>query len=146
TDAQGNISNVRLTTDRSTISDDAIGGRAYYLGRAELEIPLGASVRELGIRPSIFMDVGALWGVRRPTLLDIPAGGCPAGTTLYQQQILSPFREVYLGDSPSPRLSIGFGVNWNSPFGPFRIDIARALLHQRGDDTKLFTFNVGTAF
>ena len=178
TDAQGNISNVRLTTDRSTITDDAIGGRAYYLGRAELEIPLGASVRELGIRPSIFMDVGALWGVRRPTLLDIPpgdprlsspildasgnqqctdnaasptvipipAGGCPAGTSLYQQQILSPFREVYLGDSPSPRLSIGFGVNWNSPFGPFRIDIARALLHQRGDDTKLFTFNVGTAF
>jgi outer membrane protein insertion porin family len=174
----GAISNVRLSTDRNSISDDAIGGRAYYLGRAELEIPLGASVRELGIRPSIFMDVGALWGVRRPELLDIPpgdprltspvldatgaqqcttggssptitpipAGGCPAGSSLYTTQILSPFREVFLGNSPSPRLSIGFGVNWNSPFGPFRIDIARALLHQRGDDTKLFTFNVGTAF
>jgi outer membrane protein insertion porin family len=179
TAADGTISNVRLTTDRSTITDDSIGGRAYYLGRAELEIPLGASVRELGIRPSIFMDVGALWGVRRPALLDIPpgdprllsptldasgsqqctdnaatptvtpipgTGSCPAGTVLLQSQVLSPFREVYLGDSPSPRLSIGFGVNWNSPFGPFRIDIARALLHQRGDDTKLFTFNVGTAF
>jgi outer membrane protein insertion porin family len=179
TAADGTISNVRLTEDRSTITDDSIGGRAYYLARAELEIPLGASVRELGIRPSIFMDVGALWGVRRPELLDIPpgdprllspvldangsqqcttggttpvltpipgSGGCPAGTSLYQTQVLSPFREVFLGDSPSPRLSIGFGVNWNSPFGPFRIDIARALLHQRGDDTKLFTFNVGTAF
>jgi outer membrane protein insertion porin family len=179
TDAAGNISNVRLTGDRSTITNDSIGGRAYYLARAELEIPLGASVRELGIRPSIFMDAGALWGVRRPVLLDIPpgdprlsspvldaaggqqctdrgttpvitpfpaAGGCPAGTVLFQQQVLTPFREVFLGDSPSPRLSIGFGVNWNSPFGPFRIDIARALLHQRGDDTKLFTFNVGTAF
>jgi outer membrane protein insertion porin family len=178
TDAAGNITNVHLTADRSTITDDSIGGRAYYLARAELEIPLGASVRELGIRPSIFMDVGALWGVRRPVLLDIPpgdprllspildstggrqctdngttptitpipAGGCPAGTNLYQQQVLSPFREVFLGDSPSPRLSIGFGVNWNSPFGPFRIDIAHALLHQPGDATKLFTFNVGTAF
>ena len=175
----GAISNVRLTTDRSTITDDAIGGRAYYLGRAELEIPLGASVRELGIRPSIFADIGALWGVRRPVLLDIPpgdprlsspvldasgnqqcttggttptvtpiptGGSCPTGSTLLQQQIISPFREVFLGDSPSPRISIGFGVNWNSPFGPFRIDIARALVHQRGDDTKLFTFNVGTAF
>jgi outer membrane protein insertion porin family len=37
-------------------------------------------------------------------------------------------------------------VNWNSPFGPFRIDIARALISQPGDDTKLFSFNVGTAF
>jgi outer membrane protein insertion porin family len=179
TAADGTISNVRLTDDRSTITDDAIGGNAYYLARAELEIPLGASVRELGIRPSIFMDVGALWSVRTPSLLDIPPGDprlfspvldatgvqqctdsgttpvitpipgtgvCPVGTSLFQQQILSPFREVFLGDSPSPRLSIGFGVNWNSPFGPFRIDIAHALLHQRGDDTKLFTFNVGTAF
>src|SRR4051812_12558993 len=72
--ATGAISNVRLTDDRSTVTDDSIGGRAYYLARAELEIPLGASVRELGIRPSIFMDAGALWGVRRPVLLDIPPG------------------------------------------------------------------------
>jgi outer membrane protein insertion porin family len=56
------------------------------------------------------------------------------------------FEERFLGDSWKPRLSVGFGVNWNSPFGPFRIDIARALLKQEGDDTKLFTFNVGTQF
>jgi outer membrane protein insertion porin family len=165
-DAMGNISNVVLSTDRDRIHDDSLGGRAYYLARAELEIPLGDSVRELGLRPSIFVDVGALWGVRRPVLLDITPGSaltlnrctdtngvvttipinqtCAAGLT--QTNGIPPFRETYLGDSPSPRLSIGFGVNWNSPFGPFRIDIARALLHQRGDDTKLFTFNVGTAF
>ena len=90
---------------------------------------------------------GRTTGGTTPVLTPIPgSGGCPTGTSLYQTQVLSPFREVFLGDSPSPRLSIGFGVNWNSPFGPFRIDIARALLHQRGDDTKLFTFNVGTAF
>jgi outer membrane protein insertion porin family len=59
---------------------------------------------------------------------------------------VSPFLERFLGDSPKPRLSIGFGVNWNSPFGPLRIDIAKALLHQKGDDTKLVTFNVGTQF
>ena len=165
-DAMGNVSNVVLSTDRQRIHDDSLGGRAYYLARAELEIPLGDSVRELGLRPSIFVDVGALWGVRRPVLLDIAPGSaltlnrcadangvvttipinqtCGAGLT--QTNGVPPFREVYLGDSPSPRLSIGFGVNWNSPFGPFRIDIARALLHEPGDDTKLFTFNVGTAF
>ena len=34
--------------------------------------------------------------------------------------------------------SIGVGVNWISPFGPLRIDLAKALLKQKGDDTKLF--------
>jgi outer membrane protein insertion porin family len=59
---------------------------------------------------------------------------------------LRPFEERFFGDSISPRLSIGIGVNWNSPFGPFRIDLARALLKKEGDDTKLFSFNVGTQF
>src|SRR5207253_3738312 len=131
-----------------------------------LEIPLGASVRELGLRPSIYIDAGAVFGVRSPNLLDIDpnnpltynectltAGGttrlsrtsCLATETLTRGAI-APFRERFLGDSPSPRVSVGFGVNWNSPFGPFRLDIARALLSEPGDDTKLFTFNVGTAF
>jgi outer membrane protein insertion porin family len=162
-------SNVRLNDDPATITDDAIGGRGYYVARAELEIPLGASVRELGLRPSIYIDAGAVFGVRTPALLDIAPGNalarntctntttsatttvdfnasCPAGTTLTSVARVAPFRESFLGDSPSPRLSVGFGVNWNSPFGPFRIDIARALLSQPGDDTKLFSFNVGTAF
>jgi outer membrane protein insertion porin family len=37
-------------------------------------------------------------------------------------------------------------VNWVSPFGPLRIDLAKAILKQEGDDTKLFSFNVGTQF
>ena len=56
------------------------------------------------------------------------------------------FKEFFLGNSPKPRLSIGVGVNWNSPFGPLRIDIAKALLKQEGDETKFFSFNVGTQF
>src|SRR3546814_19842568 len=35
------------TTGRNE-TDDALGGKAYYLGRAELEIPLGAGAREMG--------------------------------------------------------------------------------------------------
>ena len=56
------------------------------------------------------------------------------------------FKEVFVGDSPSPRISVGVGVNWNSPFGPFRIDLSHVLKKQVGDDTKLFSFNVGTQF
>ena len=152
--------------DRSTFVDDALGGRAYYFGRAELQIPLPASLKEFGLRPSVFVDVGALFGLKDPvlnppilpgapetrnrcrnadgTFIDVPSTGCPSGTALIGG--ITPFREEYVGDTAKPRLSIGIGVNWNSPFGPLRLDIAKALLKERGDDTKFFTFNVGTAF
>ena len=41
-------------------------------------------------------------------------------------------RGILLGDTPKPRVSVGIGVNWNSPFGPFRIDFAHALLKAAG--------------
>ncbi len=166
-----------LITDKAQISDDALGGRAYYQGRLELEIPLGSGAKELGLRPSIFLDAGAVFGVTAPPLLDlkpgdpgltrpilvngvkqcidsaptpavtpIPASGtCGTGTTLYTQSF-GGFRESFFGNSAKPRVAVGFGVNWNSPFGPFRIDIAKVLLKEAGDQTKTFTFNVGTQF
>ena len=51
-----------------------------------------------------------------------------------------------MGDSPKQRLSVCVGVNWVSPFGPLRIDLAKAILKEEGDETKLFSFNVGTQF
>ncbi|WP_245968192.1 outer membrane protein assembly factor BamA [Hephaestia caeni] len=196
TDADGNQT---LVTDKDRIYDDALGGKAYYLGHAELEIPLGSGAQELGLRPSIFMDFGALFDVKRPlptavfpthvdadgnTIVDpiinpvldgegrplyiVPTdaadnagkittcvtgyadtfGGVCAGSstnTAYTNSI-APFAERFYGFSWKPRLSVGFGVNWNSPFGPLRIDIAKALLSQPGEDTKLITFNVGGQF
>ena len=70
------------------------------------------------------------------------------GTTLNTPlgSTIPPFRERFVGNSPKPRISVGVGVNWNSPFGPFRIDFAHALTKVEGDDTKSFTFNVGTQF
>ena len=171
--------------------DDALGGNAYYLGRAEIEIPLGSGVRELGLRPSIFLDVGSVFSIKAPQLnsFDPPGLFIPTrntdGDALFQQlsdsaldsdglcvgtletvtnainpnqgclasadnsalgSTLPAFVEEFVGNTWKPRLSIGFGINWNSPFGPFRIDIAHALLSQRGDETKLISFNVGTQF
>ncbi|MGE4323445.1 MAG: outer membrane protein assembly factor BamA [Sphingobium sp.] len=174
---------------RNNISDDALGGKVYYLARAEVEIPLGSGAREMGLRPSIFVDAGAVAGLKRPGLVNGDgtfAGYCsvvsgtvttgsdgkpvktPKASSLERAKSLgscttasfddganytdvnynngSGFEEVYLGNTLKPRLSVGFGVNWNSPFGPFRIDIAKALLKEPGDDAKLITFNVGTQF
>ena len=59
---------------------------------------------------------------------------------------IGPYQEFFVGNSPKPRIAVGIGVNWNSPFGPFRIDVAKTLLHVNGDHLKTFTFNVGTQF
>lgn len=194
-----------LITDRDQIIDDALGGKAYYLAKAELEIPLGAGAAEMGLRPSIFVMAGSLFGITRPgrtieftqatdssgnllfnedgspTLLPKdnfqkdangnqlyvytdPATGASSATpcsvgfgtsptscvgtsinTIYNLPT-APFLERFLGDSAKPRISVGFGVNWNSPFGPLRIDVAKTLVTVDGDDTKLVTFNVGTQF
>ncbi|MEQ6334551.1 outer membrane protein assembly factor BamA [Sphingobium sp. MK2] len=157
------------TTGRNNRTDDALGGKIYYLTRAEIEIPLGSGAREMGLRPSIFMDAGAVAGLKSPGLINgngqfagncfatnlptVRATGtaaapvCPANYVGADGfQVSGGFVEQFLGDTLKPRLSVGFGVNWNSPFGPFRIDIARALLKEPGDDDKLITFNVGTQF
>ena len=183
------------STDRKQFTDDALGGKYYYLAHAELEIPLGSGAKELGIRPSLFADIGSLWGITKPVLqggpntlpngLFIPtrdttgralftqvdaasvvSGLCTASATSTTTSptnpnppsclgssansalgnSIPPFIEQYFGDSPRPRISVGIGINWNSPFGPFRIDFAKVLLKQPGDNTKTFTFNVGTQF
>jgi outer membrane protein insertion porin family len=173
----------QIVTDRSRVTDDALGGNAYYAARAEIEIPLGSGARELGLRPSVFVDAGAVFDVTTPTLQGglstFPDGifiatRDDAGAPLYVDyndpavgtddilttspigpdniantplgRTIPPFLETFVGNTPKPRVSIGFGVNWNSPFGPFRIDVAKALIKAEGDDTKLITFNVGTQF
>ncbi len=205
TDDNGNII---LQTDRQSIVDDPLGGKAYYLGRAELEIPLGSGAQELGLRPSVYVQLGSLFNIKRPLptatftqatdangkpvfnvdgsprLLDLVR---PVTTDTGQQlyinsftengasgtrlttcavgysatyggtctgndpnsaasQTISPFLERFVGDTPKPRITVGVGVNWNSPFGPLRIDLAKDIISVDGDDPKLLTFNVGAAF
>ena len=158
-----------FSPDRDNWGDDALGGKYYYLGHAELEIPLGSGARELGLRPSVFVDVGAVWGLRRPNVepLNFPYsivcnGAVTTGSASSQAAIptlpatctgstdgviaSTPFQEFFVGNTKKPRVSVGIGVNWNSPFGPFRIDFAKVLVKSSADDTKSFTFNVGTQF
>jgi outer membrane protein insertion porin family len=164
-DSSGNLE--KLDINKQVV--DSLGGRAYYMGRLELEFPTSSALKSVGMRPSAFIDVGSLWHLTRPILTDIVAICEPKAGTTGLSTFNSPtptctvdyngnahdatmftsvpgFKEVYVGDSPKPRLSIGIGVNWTSPFGPLRIDLAKAILKQEGDDTKIFSFNVGTSF
>lgn len=101
--------------DRAT--RDALGGNLFYVSTAEVSFPLGLP-SELGILGRVFTDVGSL--------STIDGGG--AG----------------LVDIGSPRVSIGFGVSWRSPFGPIRLDYGIAVVKEDFDLTEAFRFSFGT--
>ena len=157
-----------LAQDQARITD-ALGGRTYYMGRLELEFPISSALRGAGLRPSAYVDAGSLFNITAPRLTDVVAICTPKTGTTGLTSFTSPqtncsvdyndvshdptkfnstpgFKETFLGNSAKPRVSIGIGVNWVSPFGPLRLDLAKALIKQKGDDTKLFQFNVGTQF
>ena len=104
---------------RDTTTEDALGGNNYYVGSAEVRFPLGLP-EELGVTGAVFNDVGSLWG------LDSSGVG--------------------VKDENSLRASAGAGVAWASPFGPIRIDFARAYLKETYDEDELVRFSFGTRF
>jgi outer membrane protein insertion porin family len=169
--ADANCTSAAIDTTVKAQITDALGGKAYYMGRLELEFPSSSALKSVGLRPSAFVDIGSLWSITPPILTDVmkvcsaaslPTQTIPGtatntsctqfnvnGATGYADTPLlasAGFKERFIGNSPRPRLSIGIGVNWTSPFGPLRLDLAKAILTQKGDETKLFNFNVGTQF
>jgi outer membrane protein insertion porin family len=104
---------------RDSMTDDALGGKHFYTGTLELSFPLGLP-EELAIRGRIFSDVGALWSI----------DGDESG----------------VDDSSSPRVSVGTGISWNSPFGPVVIDFGFTILEEDFDETELLNFSFGTRF
>ena len=104
---------------RDTKTGDALGGNNYYTGTAELGFPLGLP-DELGVRGAIFSDVGSLWGVDE------------TGSNIL--------------DDSAPRMSVGAGVGWASPFGPIRVDFSHPLAKNSLDKTQVFQLNFGTRF
>jgi len=99
---------------------DALGGRRFYVGTAELSFPLGFP-DELGVSGKAFTTVGSVW--------DANEDG-----------------EPFVSDVSDARASVGIGAAWKSPFGPIRVDLARAILKQEVDQTQTFHFSFGTRF
>lgn len=116
---------------RDRTSEDALGGNLYYSGTTELLVPLGSAANELGLKSSVFVDAGALFSVDEEDIFD------PVTGDLLQEIV---------GDTAKPRVSVGVGFSWNSPFGPFRIDFAKALVKNDFDQTEFFQFNISNRF
>ncbi len=79
-----------------------------------------AFIRDFGVLGRVFTEVGSLWDI------DVSGPG--------------------LVDSSTPRLSVGAGLSWKSPFGPIRIDLAQPIVKESFDEDELFRFSFGTRF
>ena len=103
--------------DQST--GDALGANSYYAATTELGFPLGLP-EDLGILGAVFVDAGSVFGVddNGPGILD---------------------------DS-GPRVTVGFGLSWKSPFGPIRIDLSQPVVKEDEDVVENFRFSFGTRF
>ncbi|HEX2116050.1 MAG TPA: outer membrane protein assembly factor BamA [Alphaproteobacteria bacterium] len=104
---------------RDITTGDALGGREYAIGTAQLTFPSGLP-KELGIRANVFSDFGMLRDpdTTGPEVVDVD----------------------------TIRVSLGVGAVWRSPFGPIRVSLATPVRKEPFDETELFRFSFGSRF
>jgi outer membrane protein insertion porin family len=108
---------------RELATDTAIGAQAFAIGSAEMSFP-NFLPEALDISTSLFTDVG---------IIGLSDQGNPRGI----------FR---IKDDLAPRATAGISVYWQSPFGPVRVDLSKAILKEDYDKTEAFRFSAGTRF
>ena len=105
---------------RDAATRDSLGGKYFYTGTAEVSFPLGLP-EELAVRGRFFGIAGSLFDIDDDT-----------GATV--------------NDEESPRVSLGAGLTWNSPFGPVLIDFAFPVVKEDFDESETVSFSFGTRF
>lgn len=124
---------------------DSIGGNFIYTQSTELHFPLPVPA-DFGITGRAFVDVGGLSGLNVPpnALTSCLATSAHVNGHAVDEHG-SPITHCYYDDS-TPRMSVGLGVSWNSPFGLINVDVGIPVLKQPYDQTQFFKFGFGTRF
>jgi outer membrane protein insertion porin family len=117
---------------RDQRTGEALGGRMYAIGTAEVSFPLGLP-KEFGLLGGIFAEGGTV-GILEDD--DVPF------STILQDPELGLIGHRTL----DIRLTVGASVYWESPFGPVRFDVGYPLIKEDFDDTEIFQFRAGTRF
>ena len=110
--------------DSSSVNQDALGGRAFYLASLEARAPLPGVPTEMGLSAVGFVDSGSLFSANKT------ASALPGLT----------------GNSAAPRVSTGVGLVWDSPLGPLQATYGFVLSKQAGDKTQPFNFGTASGF
>jgi outer membrane protein insertion porin family len=114
---------------RDLATGDFIGGNKYFSGTVSVSFPLGLP-EEYRLRGRAFSDFGTLFDNDFEDVGDFDGDGTPPNVT----------------DTASIRASVGVGLTWDSPFGPFAFDLAYPVLREDSDKEEFFRFSVGTRF
>jgi outer membrane protein insertion porin family len=114
--------------DLSAGNEDALGGNFFAVARFEAEFPLGLP-EEYGIRGGLFLDVGSVWG------LDDRAGTAA-----------QPNGDPLVDDSAHIRSAVGVSVFWDTPIGPLRFNLSKALEKEAYDKEQSFDLTISTRF
>ena len=107
---------------RDANTTDALGGKYFYTGTAEVSFPLPGLPKELPLYGKAFTDVGSLWGAADNSGL------------------------FSILDSQTMRVASGIGIQWISPFGPIRLDYAWPVIQDPWDKTENLHVSFGTRF
>ena len=129
---------------RDTLTGDALGGDTFWATTAELRFPFPLIPDDLGMSGAIFADAGSLFGAGAGVKKINNQCGLPLQIDPTTGAVLNP--GVCLADTSAVRASVGFGVLWNSPLGPLRLDIAYPLLKQSFDVDQIVRFGASTRF
>ncbi len=109
---------------RDAVTNDALGGKVYLAGTAELLFPVPVLPPELGFSGAVFADAG----------------------TVYDTDISPAFIGNPISDDSSIRSSVGGSILWDSPLGLLRADFAYVLTKENYDKEQFFRFGGGRRF
>ena len=104
---------------RDLTTGDALGGNLQYVASIGVGFPLGLPA-EFPVRGNMFTDIGGL------TIIDE--------------------EDPSIVDEGSPRVGVGVGVSYISPFGPIGFELTKAVVKEDFDEEELFRINFGTTF
>ncbi len=112
--------------DFGTVNNDVLGGNRFASLQVEAQFPLGTPV-EYGLSGGVFADVGSVWGTDSVSGINMIDGG-----TDYNSARL--------------RATVGVSLFWDSPIGPLRFDLSRAVRKLPADRTQNFDFSIVSRF
>ncbi|MEL6677757.1 MAG: outer membrane protein assembly factor BamA [Pseudomonadota bacterium] len=115
-------------TTGATSVDNALGGNFYSMARSQVSFPVGLPPSS-GITAGLFAEAGTLWGLDETEF----TGPASRGT-------------FTIDDDPKLRASVGFSIFWDSAIGPLRLNFARAVIKEEGDETEFFRLSGGGRF
>jgi outer membrane protein insertion porin family len=129
---------------RDLLTHDALGGDTFWAVTTEVRFPFPFIPDDLGMSGAVFADAGSLFGAGAGAKkLD---GHCGEAPTINPVSGVYSFSGVCLADSSSVRASAGVSLIWNSPLGPLRLDVAKALKKEPYDTEQLIRFGASTRF